>query len=83
MRVGCEEGVFQKQPWWRKEERNITLVRLGQIPSQGEMLEERENLKMPKGEGIFEKDRSFLEEVAQRVRCNLERKQPCVGKGVK
>lgn len=54
----------------------------GEIPSQGEMLEERENLKMPKGEGIFEEDRSFLEEVAQRVRCNLERKQPCVGKGV-
>lgn len=42
------------------------LVQFGKSLKPGEKLEQRESLKTPEGEGIFAKNRFFLEEVAQR-----------------
>lgn len=55
---GCE-GCSRKGPG----EKHHSGCRWGSSPSQREM----ESGKVPEEEGIFEKDRFFLEEVAQRV----------------
>lgn len=58
----ASRGSLQKQQGGETS----LLVQFGKSPKPGEKLEERESLKMPEEEGIFAKDRFFLEEVARR-----------------
>lgn len=72
--MGCqtwrEQGVKSGSSKNDQVEKYHHLSSWGDFPSWGlggNMLKERESLKMPEGKEIFEKDQSFLEEVAQRV----------------
>lgn len=59
------------------------MVQLGAFPKPGVGRDAQREGELEDGRGkkIVEKDRSFLEEVAQRGTCSLERRWPCCGGG--